>query len=94
MGFIYKITNDINNKIYIGKTLHTTIEERFKEHCADSTRRRIEQRPLYAAMRKYGIEQFEISIIEECDDSLLNEKEILQLFIFKYQFKKYLFYKY
>jgi hypothetical protein len=30
-GFIYKITNDINDKVYIGKTL-SSIENRFKEH--------------------------------------------------------------
>jgi hypothetical protein len=29
MSFIYKITNDINDKIYIGKT-NLLIEERFK----------------------------------------------------------------
>ena len=29
MAYIYKITNDINNKVYIGKTIKT-IEERFK----------------------------------------------------------------
>ena len=27
-GIIYKITNDINNKVYIGKTL-SSIEKRF-----------------------------------------------------------------
>ena len=31
MGFIYKITNTINDKVYIGKTTRT-IEERWKEH--------------------------------------------------------------
>jgi len=30
-GFIYKITNIINNKVYIGQT-KTTVEHRFKEH--------------------------------------------------------------
>lgn len=31
MGFIYKITNDITNKNYIGQTSRT-VEDRFKEH--------------------------------------------------------------
>ena len=31
MGYIYKITNQINNKIYIGKTVKS-IERRFWEH--------------------------------------------------------------
>ena len=30
LAYIYKISNDINNKVYIGKTSHSTIEERFK----------------------------------------------------------------
>ena len=34
-GFIYKIINDINDKVYIGKTL-SSIEERFKQHKKDS----------------------------------------------------------
>ena len=33
MAFIYVITNDINGKQYVGKTNHSSIEERFKEHC-------------------------------------------------------------
>lgn len=66
MAYIYQISNDINNKIYIGKT-EFSIEKRFKEHCQDAFRERLEQRPLYAAMRKYGIEHFSISLIEETD---------------------------
>ena len=64
MAYIYKITNDINEKIYIGKT-ESSIEKRFKEHCKDAFRDRNEKRPLYSAMRKYGIENFHIELIEE-----------------------------
>ena len=63
MAYIYQITNKINNKIYIGKT-EFSIEKRFKEHCKDAYDNKKEKRPLYAAMRKYGIENFEISLIE------------------------------
>lgn len=35
MSYIYKITNMINGKSYIGKT-NLSIEKRFKEHCRDS----------------------------------------------------------
>ena len=62
MSYIYKIINDINDKIYVGKT-DFSIEKRFKEHCADAFRERNEKRPLYAAMRKYGIEHFHIELI-------------------------------
>ena len=66
MAYIYQIVNDINNKIYIGKT-EFSIEKRFKEHCQDAFRERCEKRPLYTAMRKYGIEHFHIELIEETD---------------------------
>lgn len=74
MSKIYKITNDINDKVYVGKT-NSTIEKRFKEHCADCFRRDEENRPLYRAMTKYGIEHFIISLIEECDDSDASARE-------------------
>lgn len=66
MAYIYKITNDINGKIYIGKTL-LTIEERFKQHCRDSQRESMNHRPLYSAMRKYGCNHFSVEIVEETD---------------------------
>lgn len=74
-GFIYKITNNINGKCYIGKTLGS-IEKRWKEHQYDSTRRKLEVRPLYRAFNKYGIENFSIEQIEECDVDILSEREI------------------
>ena len=64
MSYIYKITNNVNGKIYIGKT-NRSIEERFKEHCKDYLRRDFEKRPLYSAMRKYGVENFSIELVEE-----------------------------
>ena len=73
MAYIYKITNDINQKIYIGKT-EFSIEKRFKEHCRDAFQNKKEQRPLYAAMRKYGLEHFHIELIEETDNP--EEKEV------------------
>ena len=74
MPYIYKIENKINGKIYIGKTLKT-IQERWKEHCHDFKRERCEKRPLYSAMNKYGIENFFIEEIEQCEESVLSERE-------------------
>lgn len=74
MPYIYKITNDINNKIYIGKTLQT-IEKRWKEHSRDYKRENINKRPLYLAMKKYGIEHFHIEEIEECSLERSDERE-------------------
>lgn len=73
MAYIYQIINDINGKIYIGKT-EDSIEKRFKEHCNESKKARSEKRPLYDAMNKYGIEHFYIELIEETDSP--EEREI------------------
>ena len=73
MAYIYQIVNDVNQKIYVGKT-EFSIEKRFKEHCSDAFRERNEKRPLYAAMRKYGVENFHIELIEETDNP--EEREI------------------
>lgn len=74
MPFIYKIVNKINGKCYIGKTMFT-IQERWKEHCNDCQKDRYQNRPLYRAIRKYGIENFEISEVETCSDLILSERE-------------------
>ena len=66
MAYIYQITNDVNGKIYIGKT-EFSIEKRFQEHCKDAFKSDNQNRPLYAAMRKYGVEHFHIETIEQTD---------------------------
>lgn len=57
--YIYKITNQINGKIYIGKTLKD-ISSRWREHCKAAKKVCCEKRPLYMAINKYGIENFKI----------------------------------
>lgn len=69
---IYKITNKINNKIYIGKS--TDIEERWKYHISHYNYEREYDKPLYKSFRKYGIENFSFEIIEECSLDI-DEKE-------------------
>lgn len=73
MAYIYQITNDINKKSYIGKT-QFSIEKRFKQHCKDSKRRKNQNRPLYRAMNKYGIEHFHIKLLEETNNPEEREK--------------------
>ena len=73
---IYKITNLINGKVYIGKT-SSTIEERFKQHLNESSKKRGSKRPLYQAINKYGKENFFIELIETgISDNEINDKEI------------------
>lgn len=75
MPYIYKITNDINQKIYIGKTLRT-ISERWNEHLKDYQKASCEIRPLYRAMNKYGVEHFKIEEVEKCEVDVLSDREV------------------
>lgn len=73
MPYIYQIVNDINDKVYVGKT-NFSLEKRFKEHCKDVFKRDFEKRPLYSAMKKYGVEHFHIELLEETDNPEEREK--------------------
>jgi group I intron endonuclease len=57
---VYKITNMINGKVYIGKT-ETTLERRWKKHLSDFRKKPYH---LYFAMRKYGVENFTIETVQ------------------------------
>lgn len=66
---IYKITNTLNNKIYVGQTKYP-IEKRFLQHSKSLT-------PLGRAIQQCGIENFTIEVIERCaTQEQLNEREI------------------
>lgn len=73
MAYIYKITNLINGKSYIGKTSRS-IEQRWNEHKKEIYNHY--NRPLYTAMRKYGIDNFQIEQIEECKEENASNREI------------------
>ena len=68
MPLIYKITNCVNGKIYIGLTTRT-LELRWKEHC------RHNNQVIDKAIQKYGKDNFSLEILEECSDELLDERE-------------------
>ena len=65
---IYKITNNINNKIYIGQSVN--ILARWQQH-----KQANDNFPIHLAIRKYGIDNFSFEVIEECPQEELNEKE-------------------
>ena len=73
---IYKITNLINGKCYIGQSIN--IEKRWKDHQIVATNPNDNgyNYPLYKAIRKYGQENFSWEVIEECDQNLLDEREV------------------
>lgn len=70
---IYKITNQVNGKVYIGQSVH--IKARWQQHILNA-RNNKENTLLYNAMRKHGIENFSFEVIEECDKEKLNEREV------------------
>jgi hypothetical protein len=70
---IYKITNNINSKSYIG--LSKNIEKRWLAH-KYNYRHNINDTVLCKAFNKYGIDNFNFSILELCDKNRLSEREI------------------
>ena len=70
---IYKLTNTVNNKIYVGGTTDT-IDTRFHRHVVRSLKG--SEYPLHKAIREYGEEAFEKVIIEDCSSlEQMNERE-------------------
>lgn len=72
---IYQIRNIITGKKYIGQSVD--IYRRWWEHKArvDNKNTNCYNKPLYTAIRKYGIDNFEFIILEECLPEELNNKE-------------------
>ena len=64
---IYKITNKITGKVYIGKTVNN-IEHRFEQH-KENCKRETNLMYLYASMRKYGVDNFEIEFVDSVDSN-------------------------
>lgn len=76
LGHIYKITNLINGKIYIGQTIQS-IKDRWYRHVGNS--KWISQHEanmtIKRAIRKYGKENFKLELIENCKRENLNDRE-------------------
>lgn len=73
---IYKFVNKINGKIYIGQS--NDIQRRIKDHYykAHNPTGGNYHSPLHLAIRKYGWDNFQIEVLEECNIEELDEKEI------------------
>jgi group I intron endonuclease len=71
---IYKATNKINNKFYIGKTVRT-LNKRIKSHLRNV--KNGSNTYFHNALRKYGIDNFDWELLYECNDNMeLGKKEI------------------
>ena len=72
---VYKITNTITGEMYIGKT-QKGIKRRFSQHLRNAQKGSKDCPFLYNAIRKYGIENFIIEIVNFCKDTeTLNKQE-------------------
>ena len=73
-GFIYKITNTINGKSYIGQTIQN-VKEGFYQHCATKCSKAVSNMAIHRAIKKYGKSNFTVEVIEEIDSANLNDRE-------------------
>lgn len=79
LNYIYKIVNKINGKVYIGKTIYTTAY-RWNQHISAATSDKEKDDYnylLHKAIRKYGVDNFTVEVIEEVEDETkLSSREI------------------
>lgn len=66
--YIYKITNLINNKIYIGKTSAKNPNRRWNEHKSIAKNQIKPSQPITRAIKKYGVNNFKYEIILTCSN--------------------------
>lgn len=79
MGYIYKITNKVNGKCYIGETKKDEPTKRWKQHI-NTISRGVGCPALGSAVKKYGIENFEFKVLIICfdEDRFIYEKEYIK----------------
>ena len=85
---VYKITNKINGKNYIGKTEYS-LEHRWNRHL--SSARNGSKFRFHSAIRKYGKDYWDLSVIETYqteDENFINEKETHFIKLFESDTKK------
>ena len=70
---IYTIRNRVNNKRYVGQSIH--IDTRFKEHIKALKDNQHYNVHLQASWNQYGEENFSFEVLEECSREQLNDRE-------------------
>ena len=83
VGYIYKISNTITGKVYIGQTIQPP-SRRWRQHelSAQNTNRNDSNLPLHLSMRKHGLAAFKYEVIEMCDDAIVNDREVYWISIY------------
>lgn len=73
MGYIYKISSNIDDRVYIGST--TNLTRRWTEHKRDLKNSNHHNKHLQRFVDKYGIESLIFSIVEELNEGLLIKEQ-------------------
>ena len=85
MGYIYKISNNINSKVYIGST--KDLNKRWNDHKSSLIKNKHYNKHLQRFVNKYGIDTLTFSIIEKVDDNnnlLIREQIYIDMFLNKF----------
>ena len=70
---VYKITNTVTKDFYIGSS--KDVKHRLAVHKCHSRWNEHPNNPMYIDMKKYGVDKFEVQVIEEVESEKLKEKE-------------------
>ena len=75
---IYKATNLIDRKVYIGQT--NNLERRIREHRSHAQK---DGGPFHEAILKFGIQAFKFEILEWCRSDVVDDKERFYIALFR-----------
>ena len=77
---IYCFTNKVNGKCYVGQAIN--LKKRLRSHYSTFRKQNVPNMILYTAVEKYGLDNFELDILEYCDPNLtLKElKSLLEIY--------------
>jgi len=79
---VYKVTNIVNGKIYVGQTTRD-LSLRISEHKHGKERADRKNSPLYLAFQKYGFENFTFEVIHKSftmDELNFKEQEFIKIY--------------
>ena len=77
---IYKITNTVNEKVYIGSSVNINI--RWRQHLSTLKNNKHHSVKLQNSVNKYGLDNFKFDVIEECAKDMLLQREQYYLELF------------
>lgn len=77
-GYIYKITNQVNGKVYIGQT-RQSVESRWNQHKSKARKHVDGNNHFHNAINKYGENAFKVEILEACNFDKLDSREIFYI---------------